>query len=208
MPITVDGDTVGVLYGVIKLDKLGERYSQMAEELDAQLFVYDKENGDLVIDTIHNELGNISFLKDRKYNDNYSYEEMIESENLDAVHYLTENQQPELLVFSLYTPQCLLQTVDKPLGHFGSFPFLVQNITDLVESLAIQRHADNIPLVQRGGHDAGSCRIGIRDQQHIHKGRPVTDLDMLVDVGDIHKLFDEIVAVMLALFIGHIGIGL
>ena len=80
VPITVDGNTVGVLYGVIKLDKLSEKYTQMVEELDAQLFVYDKSTGDLVIDTVHDELGNISFLKDRKYNENYSYEEMASTE--------------------------------------------------------------------------------------------------------------------------------
>lgn len=80
-PIKVGGETVGILYGVIKLDKLKSRYSTMAKELDAQLFVYDKESGDLIIDTVHNELGNISFLKDRKYNDGYSYEQMENTPN-------------------------------------------------------------------------------------------------------------------------------
>ena len=39
VPIKVNGDTVGVLYGVIKLDTIGEKYNAMASELDAQLFV-------------------------------------------------------------------------------------------------------------------------------------------------------------------------
>ena len=80
VPIRVDGRTVGILYGVIPLDKIGDRYSRMAQELDAQLFVYGKDTGDLVIDTIHEDLGNISFLKDRKYNKNYSYEEMASTD--------------------------------------------------------------------------------------------------------------------------------
>ena len=74
VPIQVDGETVGILYGVIKLNAIGEKYGNMAEELDAQLFVYHKETGMLLIDTIHDQLGNISFLKDRTYNDGYSYE--------------------------------------------------------------------------------------------------------------------------------------
>ena len=77
VPIVVKNETVGILYGVIKLDKIGERYNQMAKDLDAQLFVYDKENGNLVIDNIHDTLGNVSFLKDRIYNENYSYEQMM-----------------------------------------------------------------------------------------------------------------------------------
>ena len=80
VPINAKGETVGILYGVIKLDKIGERYNRMAQEFDAQLFVYSKDTGDLVIDTVHKELGNISFLKDREYNDGYSYEEIMSSD--------------------------------------------------------------------------------------------------------------------------------
>lgn len=80
VPIRVNDKVVGILYGVIKLDKIGARYNEMAQEFDAQLFVYDKETGELIIDTIHDELGNISFLKDRTYNHGYSYEQMIRSD--------------------------------------------------------------------------------------------------------------------------------
>lgn len=80
VPIKVDGEIVGILYGVIKLDVISKKYSQLAKDLDAQLFVYEKESGNLVIDTIHDKLDNISFLKDRKYNGDYSYEKMMESD--------------------------------------------------------------------------------------------------------------------------------
>jgi len=80
VPIKVNGNTVGILYGVIKLDVLKNKYNNMAKELDAQLFVYDKETGNLVIDTINDKLGNISFLKNREYRDGYSYDQMINSE--------------------------------------------------------------------------------------------------------------------------------
>ena len=80
VPINVDGNTVGILYGVISPDAIGERYNQLVQELDAQLFVYEKKTGDLVIDSVHDELGNISFLKDRKYNEDYSYEQFAETD--------------------------------------------------------------------------------------------------------------------------------
>ena len=80
VPIKVNGNTVGILYGVIKLSVLANKYNNMAKELDAQLFVHDKETGNLVIDTIHDKLGNISFLENREYRDGYSYEQMINSE--------------------------------------------------------------------------------------------------------------------------------
>ena len=49
----------------------------MAKELDAQLFVYDKDSGKFVIDTINKIPGELSQLKNREYNDGYSYENLI-----------------------------------------------------------------------------------------------------------------------------------
>ena len=81
VPIRVGDDVVGILYGVIKLDVIGKKYNKMAKELDAQLFVHDIESGNLVIDTIHDTLGNISFMKDRQYNEDFTYEKMMSEED-------------------------------------------------------------------------------------------------------------------------------
>ena len=80
VPIMVNGETVGLLYGVIDLNLLKDRYNEMAQTLDAQLFVYEAKSGDLLVDTVHEALGNISFLKDRQYNES-SYEQMMATEN-------------------------------------------------------------------------------------------------------------------------------
>ena len=77
VPIKVNDKTVGVLYGVIHLDTIGEKYNKMAKELDAQLFVYDKETGKFVIDTIDKNPGELSEFKSREYNDGYSYETLV-----------------------------------------------------------------------------------------------------------------------------------
>ncbi len=122
VPIKVNGNIVGILYGVINLDTIGEKYNNMAKELDAQLFVYDKESGNLVIDTIHDKLGNISFLKNRKYNDGYSYEKMIKTdkgftsfvsaysdENL-YVHYSTIEDFNWMITLARYESQVFAKT--------------------------------------------------------------------------------------------------
>ncbi|MBR5314468.1 MAG: GGDEF domain-containing protein, partial [Clostridia bacterium] len=77
VPIRVDGETVGIMYGIIRIETINEKYSSMAAELDAQLFVYDKENGKFIIDTINKENAELSWFKNREYNDGYSYEEMV-----------------------------------------------------------------------------------------------------------------------------------
>lgn len=80
VPIVVNDETVGILYGAIDLSSLKDRYNEMAQTLDAQLFVYEAKSGDLLVDTVHEALGNISFLKDRQYNES-SYEQMMATEN-------------------------------------------------------------------------------------------------------------------------------
>ena len=75
VPIVANGETIGVLYGILRLESIEERYINIANELDAQLFIYEATTGDLIVDSIHDELGNISFLKDRRYNKGYSYEQ-------------------------------------------------------------------------------------------------------------------------------------
>lgn len=77
VPIKVDDRVVGVLYGVIKLETLSNKYNNMAKELDAQLFVYDKGTGKFVIDTIDKNPGELSQFKTREYNKGYSYEDLI-----------------------------------------------------------------------------------------------------------------------------------
>lgn len=80
VPIKVEGETVGILYGVMYLDTIAEKYNAMAEELNAQLFVYDKKTGKFIINTASEEPGELSELKTREYNKGYSYEELANTD--------------------------------------------------------------------------------------------------------------------------------
>lgn len=80
VPIKVNGETVGIMYGIINIDKINKRYNDMAKELDAQLFVYDKETGRFVIDTINDTPSELSSLKSREYHEGYSYEQLVNSD--------------------------------------------------------------------------------------------------------------------------------
>ena len=80
VPIQVNRETVGIMYGIIKIETINEKYNNMAKELDAQLFVYDKETGKFIIDTINENPDELSSLKNREYNDGYSYEQLANSD--------------------------------------------------------------------------------------------------------------------------------
>jgi len=137
VPIKVRGEVVGILYGVIRTETINERYKAMAKELDAQLFVYDKESGNLIIDTIHEKPANISFLKDRTYNMDYSYEKMrstpkgytsfrsaFKDENL-YVHYSTIEDFDWVITLARYESQVFAQMDKMTLLLFTAFGVMV-----------------------------------------------------------------------------------
>lgn len=80
-PIKVNGETVGMLYGVMTVETINHKYNTMAEELDAQLFVYEKNTGNMIIDTVHDTPDNIYMLKTRNFTNNYSFNEIIDNPN-------------------------------------------------------------------------------------------------------------------------------
>lgn len=80
VPIIHNGETVGILYGSIDLDALHKRYSNAVSGLDAQLFVFENKNGNILINTLQNDFKNINSLKDREFEDGYSFDQLISQE--------------------------------------------------------------------------------------------------------------------------------
>ena len=75
VPILHNGLAIGVLYGLVDLKDLNERYIDLAKGLNAQLYVYESGNGKIIIDTFHEERrDNISELKTMKWQEGYTYE--------------------------------------------------------------------------------------------------------------------------------------
>lgn len=81
VPFYVNGRPAGIMYGIVKIEDINNKYRNMAGELGAQLFVYDKSTGKYVIDTFSDQPGEVSELKDRKYNDGSSYDMLMKHPN-------------------------------------------------------------------------------------------------------------------------------
>lgn len=60
VPILKDGNTVGILYGFIPLDTFADFYSVTAFNGSAEIYIIDSSNGDYILDTWHDTLGNIA----------------------------------------------------------------------------------------------------------------------------------------------------
>lgn len=137
VPIVSGGKTVGILYGVIHLETIGAKYNNMAKELEAQLFVYDKESGKFIIDTINKKPGELKELKNRKYNDDYSYEKLVTTDKGYSsfksirtgedlyVHYSTLEDFDWGIMLARYETQVFAKTHDISKSLFSSFTLMV-----------------------------------------------------------------------------------
>ena len=77
VPVTRDGRTIGVLYGVIRLSELAETYKTDIYNGYAQVFLEDGATGDFLLDTWHKSLGNIEDFTGRRLLSGYTWEKAI-----------------------------------------------------------------------------------------------------------------------------------
>ena len=77
VPVVKDGETKGLLCGIIDLDTLKQRYTgQLAEETSFQLL--EGGSGAFLIDSIHSELGNKVNFRNRTAKKGYGMEQVME----------------------------------------------------------------------------------------------------------------------------------
>ena len=77
VPVVKDGETKGLLCGIIDLDTLKQRYTgQLAEETSFQLL--ESGSGAFLIDSIHSELGNKVNFRNRTAKKGYGMEQVME----------------------------------------------------------------------------------------------------------------------------------
>ena len=78
VPVKRDGETIAILYGVVLLQELSRNYQIDLYNGNAFLLLVDGNNGDILLDTWHDSLGNLSDLRGRKMLKGYTYEETME----------------------------------------------------------------------------------------------------------------------------------
>ena len=66
VPVVRDGETVAILYGVVPLQEISKNYEIDLYNGNAFLLLVDGNNGDILLDTWHDSLGNLSELRGRK----------------------------------------------------------------------------------------------------------------------------------------------
>lgn len=74
VPVIKDGETVGMLYGLIELDEMCARWESTVYDGKAAVYIMDGNTGDFLLDTWHGYLSNTFELGDREAKRGYSGE--------------------------------------------------------------------------------------------------------------------------------------
>ena len=77
-PVKRDGETIAILYGMVSLQELSRSYKTDLYGGNAFVLIVDGNTGDILLDTWHDSLGNLSDLSGRKMLKGYTYEEAME----------------------------------------------------------------------------------------------------------------------------------
>ena len=78
VPVKRDGETIAILYGMVPLQELSRSYKTDLYGDNAFVLIVDGNTGDILLDTWHDSLGNLSDLRGRKMLKGYTYEETME----------------------------------------------------------------------------------------------------------------------------------
>ena len=76
-PVKRDGETIAILYGMVPLQELSRSYKTDLYGGNAFVLIVDGNTGDILMDTWHDTLGNLSDLSGRKMLMGYTYEEAM-----------------------------------------------------------------------------------------------------------------------------------
>ena len=76
-PVKRDGETIAILYGMVPLQELSRSYKTDLYGGNAFVLIVDGNTGDILLDTWHDSLGNLSDLRGRKMLKGYTYEEAM-----------------------------------------------------------------------------------------------------------------------------------
>ena len=78
-PVKRDGETIAILYGMVPLQELSRSYKTDLYGGNAFVLIVDGNTGDILVDTWHDTLGNLSDLSGRKMLMGYTYDQAMEN---------------------------------------------------------------------------------------------------------------------------------
>ena len=91
VPVKRDGETIAILYGMVSLQELSRSYKTDLYGGNAFVLIVDGNTGDILMDTWHDTLGNLSDLSGRKMLKGYTYEESCKQKSIAEMKKVPQN---------------------------------------------------------------------------------------------------------------------
>jgi len=131
VPIVQNGKTLYILYGVLRLSDLAEKYKTDIYDGQAHVFIVAGDNGDFLLDTWHKTLGNIADFTDRRLEPGYSWDRFLND--------LKAGQSGRVALISETIGEVVYLRYD-PLGvNNGSIMLMVPKAVAMHESQSVSR---------------------------------------------------------------------
>lgn len=105
VPIVIDGKTEGILFGVIELNDVSDRFEIDIFDGNADVFIVDTQNMDFIMDTLHNGSENTDAMSGHQIKKGYSEEQLtqdFEKGKGGLTAYLSKNAEEYL--YTAYEP--------------------------------------------------------------------------------------------------------
>lgn len=131
VPVVQNGRTIYMLYSVIRLSDLAEKYKADIYDGKAYVFIVDGDTGNILLDTWHKTLGNVDSFSDRKLEPGYSWDAYISD--------LKAGRSGRLALTSNTTGEVLYLRYDPTGVNNWNIMVMVQRSVAMRESEAIRR---------------------------------------------------------------------
>lgn len=105
LPITENDDTLAIMVGVIDLSEIADRFRPVIYDGKGQICVVDSADGSFIIDSWHDELGNVYDLGKRKMADGYEDVDVTQKiKNLETGVVVFESKTTGEPLYMYFTP--------------------------------------------------------------------------------------------------------
>lgn len=105
VPITRQGETIGIVYGIIEVNSLPTYYVAESYAENSSIYLIDGDSGDFIIDTWHFSLGNISDWKNHKVKKGMNPDDIdVDLKSGKSGYLAGYSQRLKEYMYSYYTP--------------------------------------------------------------------------------------------------------
>lgn len=193
LPVPIDGETQAILIGYIEADGLSDIFQPLIYNGLANICIIDSEDGNFIMDSWHDELGNAFAMEQRELVEEYKDVDLkqdIRNHKTGAIAF--ESQTTGDILYMYYMP---MEGFDWQLAIFAPEAVLFENLFALRKLFVVARILEIAVLCLYFGWNISTVNQLETSNQEIEKQRQklqqISYLDMLTRMYNRNKYMDD-----------------